>query len=65
MTIYLCVRVFQDMGLASESAASVGIPLPTGAEAQRVYAEVISQSPELARKDFSSVYKYIQSLSEQ
>ena len=51
------------MGLASESAASVGIPLPTGAEAQRVYAEVISQSPELARKDFSSVYLYLEKLA--
>lgn len=51
------------MGLASESAAAVGISLPTGAEAQRVYAEVIARSPELARKDFSSVYLHLEKLA--
>lgn len=59
----VCVHFFlQDMGLASESAAAAGVALPTGAEAQRVYAEVIERTPELARKDFSSVYLHLEKL---
>lgn len=30
-----------------------------GEAAERMYAEVIEAEPELAKKDFSSVYKYL------
>lgn len=56
-------RVVQDMGLASESASLLGSPLPLGEAAQRIYEDVIRSTPELAGKDFSSVYKHLQAMS--
>jgi len=53
--------MLKDMGLATEIASRTGSPLPLGAAAERIYAEVITKQPELARKDFSSVYKFLES----
>lgn len=51
--------LFQDMGLATEVGDLVGCSLPMGEAAERIYAEVIEAEPELANKDFSSVYRYL------
>lgn len=49
----------QDMGLAIGVGETVGTPLPLGKAAERIYAEVVEGEPELAGKDFSSVYTYL------
>lgn len=49
------------MGLATQVAATTGTPLPLGQAAEAMYARVIEEQPELARKDFSSVYQYLKS----
>jgi 3-hydroxyisobutyrate dehydrogenase len=51
------------MGLANDIAANFKIPLPLGELAEGVYADVIKQDPDLARKDFSSVYRYLRTAS--
>ena len=48
------------MGLASELANKFGSPLPLGEAAEAIYAKVTQETPDLARKDFSSVYRYFQ-----
>jgi 3-hydroxyisobutyrate dehydrogenase len=49
------------MGLATEVAAQNGVPLPLGAVAESLYAQVVKEDPGLSRKDFSSVYQFLQS----
>lgn len=51
------------MGLAMESAERMGVSVPIGAAAGRVYEDAIRDVPELNRKDFSSVYRYLEGLS--
>ena len=51
----------QDMGLAAEIAAKETSALPLGLAARELYNKVVSEEPSLARKDFSSVYKFLQS----
>ncbi|KAI0703576.1 3-hydroxyisobutyrate dehydrogenase [Cytidiella melzeri] len=51
--------MLKDMGLATKVGDIVGCPLAMGEAAERMYAEVIEAEPELANKDFSSVYKYL------
>ncbi|EMD38564.1 hypothetical protein CERSUDRAFT_113742 [Gelatoporia subvermispora B] len=51
--------MLKDMGLAKDIAQSVGSPLPIGEVAQEIYANVVQEDPELASKDFSSVYRYL------
>lgn len=50
------------MGLATEAGESTGSPLPLGEAATKLYMKIIESEPELATKDFSSVYKYLQKL---
>ena len=47
------------MGLATDIAMASGSPLPLGKAAECIYGEVLNWQPELARKDFSSVYQYL------
>ena len=47
------------MGLATEAADMLGCPLPMGEAAEKVYADIIEDEPEYAKKDFSSVYQYL------
>lgn len=47
------------MGLATDIAGQCSSPLPLGKAAERIYGDVVKQQPELARKDFSSVYRYL------
>lgn len=49
----------QDMGLASDVANQRQSPLPLGEAAKAIYSTVVEQSPELANKDFSSVYRFL------
>jgi 3-hydroxyisobutyrate dehydrogenase len=53
------------MGLASNIATNFRTPLPLGEAARSIYAEVIEQQPELSRKDFSSVYRYLQTAAQE
>lgn len=53
------------MGLATEVADLTGCSVPMGEAAERIYAEVIEAEPELATKDFSSVYKYLRITADQ
>ncbi|KAL5490203.1 hypothetical protein ACEPAI_5036 [Sanghuangporus weigelae] len=55
--------MIKDVGLAKESAERMGVSLPLGAAAERVYEAATKDLPELTRKDFSSVYRYLESLS--
>jgi len=48
------------MGLATEIANQAGSPLPLGEAAESIYAQVIKEQPGLARKDFSSVYRFLE-----
>jgi 3-hydroxyisobutyrate dehydrogenase len=47
------------MGLATDIADKFGSPLPLGKTAENIYADVLKQQPAFARKDFSSVYRYL------
>ncbi|KAJ7074221.1 3-hydroxyisobutyrate dehydrogenase [Mycena amicta] len=49
----------KDMGLASDIASKVGSSLPLGTAALGMYSDMMKERPELARKDFSAVYRYI------
>jgi len=51
--------MLKDMGLATHVANLSGSPLPLGEAAERIYEDVLKRQPELARKDFSSVYQYL------
>lgn len=49
----------KDMGLASDVAQQRQSPLPLGENAKEIYYKIVKQRPELANKDFSSVYRYL------
>ncbi|KAF5330671.1 hypothetical protein D9619_005886 [Psilocybe cf. subviscida] len=51
--------MLKDMGLASDVANQRQSPLPLGEAAKAIYSTVVEQSPELANKDFSSVYRFL------
>ena len=53
---------FKDMGLATGSGKLLNVPLPLGEKAEEVYGEMLKVKPELAYRDFSSVYKYLEGL---
>jgi len=55
--------MLKDMGLAIESASNSGVSMPLGNAAETVYRDVVAQRPDLARKDFSSVYQYLKDSS--
>ncbi|KAI6019641.1 3-hydroxyisobutyrate dehydrogenase [Pisolithus orientalis] len=55
--------MIKDMRLATDIASARRSPLPLGQAARDLYARVLKVSPELARKDFSSVYRYLKDLS--
>lgn len=48
------------MGLATAIANQTGSPVPLGEAAESIYAQVIKEQPALARKDFSSVYCFME-----
>jgi len=52
--------MLKDMGLATGSGKMLSVPLPLGEKAEEVYAEMLKGKPELANRDFSSVYKYLE-----
>ncbi|KAI0807171.1 3-hydroxyisobutyrate dehydrogenase [Fomes fomentarius] len=51
--------MLKDMGLATDLGDANGCPLSMGMVAEKIYADVVSEDPELANKDFSSVYRYL------
>ena len=48
------------MGLATQIGSSTGSPLPLAKAAEHIYAAVVQHHKDLARKDFSSVYMYLE-----
>jgi len=52
----------KDMGLASDLASQTQTALPLGNAARKLYYDMMEQQPELARKDFSSVYCFIKGM---
>lgn len=50
----------QDMGLANDAARQFQTPLPLGEAARDIYNIVVERQPELTKKDFSSVYRFLQ-----
>ncbi len=52
------------MGLATEIAKKNNSALPLGEAAEALYDKAIQDQPELATRDFSSVYKYLQAKSQ-
>jgi len=51
--------MLKDMGLASDIAHQRKSPLPLGEAAKEIYAKAIEKYPELAGRDFSSVYSFL------
>lgn len=54
--------MLKDMLLAADIASARSSPLPLGQAARDLYADALKMSPELAKKDFSSVYRYLKDL---
>jgi len=52
--------MLKDMGLATESGKMLNVRLPLGEKGEEVYAEMLRTKPELATRDFSSVYRYLE-----
>lgn len=52
----------QDMGLATAAATQLGTAIPLGEAAETLYAQMIESNPGLGRKDFSSVYRFLESV---
>jgi 3-hydroxyisobutyrate dehydrogenase len=50
------------MDLATNIAGTSKSPLPLGQAARDFYAEVVTRRPDLAKKDFSSVYKHLKEI---
>jgi 3-hydroxyisobutyrate dehydrogenase len=50
----------QDMSLATNIGTTSGSPMPLAEAAENIYAEMLKHQPGLARKDFSSVYLFLQ-----
>lgn len=48
------------MGLARNGSRATGSPLPLAEAAEQIYADAVERHPELIRKDFSSVYMYLE-----
>ena len=51
------------MGLATDSASATDTPSLLGAAAQKIYEDAVKSDPALARKDFSSVYRYLEKMT--
>jgi len=51
------------MGLASDVARQCNSPLPLGEAAKGIYKLVTENRPDLASKDFSSVYRFLKEKS--
>lgn len=50
------------MGLAASIGKASDSALPLGGAAKGIYEEAIRRQPELAKKDFSSVYVHLKNL---
>src|SRR6266550_6582012 len=51
--------MLKDMGLATHIAKQQENPLPLGEAAEIIYSQVVKNNPDLAQRDFSSVYLYL------
>ncbi|GLB35142.1 putative 3-hydroxyisobutyrate dehydrogenase [Lyophyllum shimeji] len=57
--------MLKDMGLARDVAKQTKTPIPLGAAAEHIYARVVKEQPALSRKDFSSVYRFLETSKEE
>ncbi|KAI0064704.1 3-hydroxyisobutyrate dehydrogenase [Artomyces pyxidatus] len=57
--------MIKDMGLATDVSQASGSPLPLAEAAGRIYQDAVRLHPELGKKDFSSVYQYLQRAAEE
>ncbi|KAG6832718.1 hypothetical protein H0H92_012290 [Tricholoma furcatifolium] len=55
--------MLKDMGLAKEVARGVKSAIPLGEAAEEMYGRVVREQPQLARKDFSSVYRFLEGIN--
>lgn len=51
--------MLKDMGLANDIAVQRGSPIPMGEAARDIYSKIVEGRPDLATKDFSSVYRFL------
>ncbi|KAJ7756839.1 3-hydroxyisobutyrate dehydrogenase [Mycena maculata] len=56
---FASVLMEKDMGLATSLATQTETALPLGDAARKLYSLMIEQQPDLARKDFSSIYRFL------
>lgn len=56
--------MLKDLGLAKDIAKQTHSPIPLGAAAENIYARVVQEQPALSRKDFSSVYRFLETNKE-
>ncbi|KIL69579.1 hypothetical protein M378DRAFT_117854 [Amanita muscaria Koide BX008] len=61
---FATMLMLKDMGLAVTIANQQGNSLPLGEAAKQVYERAVKDEPGLARKDFSSVYLFLQSIAQ-
>lgn len=47
------------MKLATDLGKKFGSPLPLAETAEKLYAAALSAEPDLGKKDFSSIYKFL------
>jgi len=52
--------MIKDLRLATEISKSSDSPVPLGELAESIYADAVKRHPELSKKDFSSVYRYLE-----
>jgi 3-hydroxyisobutyrate dehydrogenase len=52
--------VEQDLGLATNVSKALGSPVPLAEAAEKVYEDSVRRYPELSKRDFSSIYRYLE-----
>ncbi|KAH9966449.1 3-hydroxyisobutyrate dehydrogenase [Russula dissimulans] len=52
--------MIKDLGLATGASKGLSSRLPLGEAAEKIYVEAVKGDAELAKKDFSSVYRYLE-----
>lgn len=57
--------MLKDMGLATDIASTHSNPLPLGEFAHNLYSQMLRTRPDLAKKDFSSIYQYLQGIGKE
>jgi len=51
--------MLKDLGLVLEAARDVSAPIPLGSAAHALYQTMCQSNPNLSKKDFSVIFKYL------